>query len=115
MRPLNRTVPSRHDVLLDEEATVNRIADERLWFPVFKPAPERWLDLALVVDRYESMSIWRRPVAELQGLLERLGAFNDVRLWMLDQDPDQPGSACGGADSRRCVAHGNSCTRRVAA
>lgn len=90
MRPLSRTVPSRHAVLLDEEATVSRIADERLWFPVLKPAPERWLDLALVVDRYESMSIWRRPVAELQGLLERLGAFNDVRLWLLDQHADEP-------------------------
>ncbi len=90
MRPLNRTVPSRHDVLLDEEATVSRIADERLWLPVLKLAPERWLDLALVVDCYESMSIWRRPVAELQGLLERLGAFNDVRLWLLDQEADQP-------------------------
>lgn len=90
MRPLNRTVPSRHHVLLDEEATVNRIAEEQLWLPVLKPAPARWLELALVVDRYESMSIWRRPIAELQGLLERLGAFSDVRLWMLDQDANQP-------------------------
>ncbi len=43
-----------------------------------------------MVDSYESMSIWRRPIAELQGLLQRLGAFTDVRLWLLDQEADQP-------------------------
>ncbi|MGH3273917.1 MAG: SAV_2336 N-terminal domain-related protein [Streptosporangiaceae bacterium] len=88
MRALIRTTPSRHRVVLDEEATAVRVAEEHLWVPELKPAPIRWLDLALVVDRHQSMSIWRRPIAELQVLMERLGAFRDVQLWMLDQSDD---------------------------
>ncbi len=90
MRALSRTAPSRHGVVLDEEATAIRIAEEHLWVPAFKPTPTRWLDLALVVDRHESMSIWRRPIAELGVLMERLGAFRDAQLWMLDQPDDDP-------------------------
>ncbi|HUY51873.1 MAG TPA: SAV_2336 N-terminal domain-related protein [Streptosporangiaceae bacterium] len=91
MRPLNRKVGSRHGEVLDEEATASRIAEEHLWVPALKPAPTRWLDLALVVDGYESMSIWRRMVAELRDLLERLGAFKDVRFWILDHHENDPG------------------------
>ena len=34
---------------LDEEGTVHRIAEADLWIPLFRPKPEPWLDLALVV------------------------------------------------------------------
>jgi hypothetical protein len=102
MRALSRTAPSRHGVVLDEEATATRIAEEHLWVPALKPTPAQWLDLALIVDRHQSMSIWRRPIAELRVLMERLGAFRDTQLWMLDQPYDpaalpgvrrQPGSS----------------------
>ncbi|MGH3274932.1 MAG: SAV_2336 N-terminal domain-related protein, partial [Streptosporangiaceae bacterium] len=93
LRPLKRKVPSRRDLLFDEEATASRIAEEGLWVPTLTPAPTRWLELALVVDGYESMSIWRQTIAELRALLESLGTFRDVRHWTLDHqahDVNQP-------------------------
>jgi hypothetical protein len=86
LRPLARKVPSRHRQQLDEQATATRIAEEEIWIPAMKPAPARWLEIALVVDGYESMSIWRQAIAELHALLHSVGAFRDVRYWVLDQD-----------------------------
>jgi hypothetical protein len=85
LRPLARKTPSRHYQQLDEEATAERIAEEDLWIPAMKPAPTRWLELALVVDGYESMVIWRRAIREFRTMLETLGAFKDVRFWVLEQ------------------------------
>lgn len=90
LRPLQRKVASRHQMLLDEDATASRIAEDGLWIPALAPAPTRWLDIALVVDGYESMSIWRKTIAELRSLLEGLGAFRDVRSWVLDSPEDNP-------------------------
>ncbi|MFD9721176.1 hypothetical protein [Streptomyces mirabilis] len=46
--------------------------------PVFAPAPERWFDLVLVVDRSPSMQVWRETVSAFAGLLDRLGAFRTL-------------------------------------
>jgi hypothetical protein len=95
LRPLKKRTPSHHLRYLDEEATANEIAiaEGRLWVPALRPVPARWLELAVVIDGYESMSIWRQLVNELRGVLEGLGAFSDVRFWVLDcvgADPAQP-------------------------
>ena len=92
LRPLLRRVPSRIQWTLDAPATVERIAEQRLWIPVFRPRQERWLSLALVVDDHSSMRVWEPAIAELRRLLERHGAFADVRLWRLTagDGPDQP-------------------------
>ena len=50
LRPLLRKVPSRSRFILDEAATAERYADRKLWLPIFKGQPERWLELALVVE-----------------------------------------------------------------
>ncbi len=86
LRPLRRRMPSRTGRLLDEEATVRLAVDSELLMPVWRPALDRWLDLALVVDESDSMAIWRQTGAELRDLLERLGAFRDVRVWHCDTD-----------------------------
>ena len=39
LRPLMRRVPSYDRFELDEEATVQRIADEDNWLPVLRPRP----------------------------------------------------------------------------
>src|SRR3954469_19433359 len=75
LRPLRRNAPSRTGEELDEEATAELVADTRIWEPVIRPAAERWLDLALVVDDSASMVIWQRTSMELRTLLERVGAF----------------------------------------
>ena len=46
LRPLMRRVQSRTETVLDEVATAERIAEEKILVPVLKPALERWFDLA---------------------------------------------------------------------
>jgi formylglycine-generating enzyme required for sulfatase activity len=89
LRPLKRRVPSRRQVVLDEEETANRIAESRAagktgWIPVTVPAMERWLDVAIVVEESRSTFIWQELVDELRRLLECQGAFRDVRTWHLN-------------------------------
>jgi glycine cleavage system H lipoate-binding protein/tetratricopeptide (TPR) repeat protein len=92
LRPLKRRVPSRTELVVDEDATARRIADEDLWVPVFKPTTARWLNLALVVDAAPSMMVWRRTVTALHGLTDQLGAFRQVRAFTIDSSaaPDSP-------------------------
>ncbi|MFN8440844.1 MAG: SAV_2336 N-terminal domain-related protein [Caldilineaceae bacterium] len=103
LRPLNRRTPSHTQTTIDEIATAEQIADNiaifgaraGFWAPVVKPVPERWLELALVVDESSSMSVWERTIAEFVTLLERQGAFRDLQSWGLRSDPaaTQPESA----------------------
>ncbi len=89
LRPLMRKVPSRTEQILDEEATAIQIAEsagQRQWVPIFQPAPERWLDLALVVEETHSTVIWQELITEFQILLERQGAFRRIHTWSLKAD-----------------------------
>ena len=79
-------VSSGKEVVLDEQATADRFAEERIRIPVLKPTLEPWLDLALVVDESNSMIFWRQTILELQQLLKHYGAFRDVRTWGLVTD-----------------------------
>jgi|GEM_PF-1197518 len=94
LRPLFRRVPSAN-MVLDEAATIERIAEEQLWTPVLKPDLEPWLELALVVDESKSMLLWQRTIRELQRLLERYGIFRDVRTWgmVIEHVVDKDGKA----------------------
>ncbi|MBD2343636.1 sigma-70 family RNA polymerase sigma factor [Anabaena subtropica] len=89
LKPLMRRVPSGRELVLDEPATIQRIADEGLWIPVLKPAVEPWLDLELVVDEAISMQIWRHTIRELEQLLKNYGIFRDVRVWGLITDENE--------------------------
>jgi tetratricopeptide (TPR) repeat protein len=86
LRPLRRRLPSRTAVVLDEEGTVRQAADGDLWVPASRPALDRWLDLSIVVDDSDSMVIWRRTATEFRELMERMGAFRDIRVWRCDSD-----------------------------
>ena len=88
LRPLMRKVPSQTQTVLDEEETVTQIVERKIWTPVLKPAPERWLDLALVVEESRSTVIWQEIIAEFQKLTELQGAFRDVRSWSLRVEKD---------------------------
>ena len=83
LRPLARRWKSGRDLVLDEEETVQRSAETRFRYPVFKPALERWFDIALVVEETPSMVVWQQLTRELALLLERHGAFRDIRVWRL--------------------------------
>jgi hypothetical protein len=69
LRPLRRSVPSRTRRVLDVAETVRRVAEEGVWLPALRPARDRWLDLALVVDSGASMGPWRSTATELLKLL----------------------------------------------
>lgn len=86
LKPLMRRVPAGTNLVLDEAATSQRIADEGLWLPVLRPTLESWLDLELVVDESISMQIWRQTVEDLEKLLKNYGIFRDVRVWALTAD-----------------------------
>ncbi|MFJ4814059.1 SAV_2336 N-terminal domain-related protein [Streptomyces sp. NPDC088801] len=84
LRPLQRKVPSPHLRLLDERATADRIArlgaHPDVWFPVLRPAPDRWLRLNLVYDTGPTMPVWRPLVSELHTALAQSGIFRAVGL-----------------------------------
>ncbi|MEA5464603.1 formylglycine-generating enzyme family protein [Leptothoe sp. PORK10 BA2] len=84
LRPLMRKVPSLTRYELDEDATVEQIAAQRIRVPVVKPELERWLDLELVIEESAMSFVWRKTVEEFQKkVLERLGAFRNLRTWRL--------------------------------
>lgn len=88
LRPLGRrAVPDGGHALaqLDEEATVELTAASGFRLPVLRPAPTRWLDVALVVDDSVSMGVWDRSVREFRALLQtsrhlQVGAGLDASL-----------------------------------
>jgi len=92
LRPLRRKVLSQTAKILDEEATAIEIAQaiqitqENLWTPVLQPAPERWLELAIVIEKTDSFPIWQETIREFQKLIERHGTFRNVRSWHLQAD-----------------------------
>ena len=84
LRPLMRKASSRTQLVLDEMATVDRIAQEDIWIPVLKPASERWFDLELVVEASPFEFVWEATLTEFQRLLEQQGAFRNVRTWSVE-------------------------------
>ena len=83
LRPLMRKVKSSRRSMLDEEATIVQIVDQDIWSPVMQPMTERWLDVAIVVEETNLLEVWEETIAEFQTLMERHGAFRDVRSWQV--------------------------------
>ncbi|MFI0815169.1 SAV_2336 N-terminal domain-related protein [Streptomyces sp. NPDC021098] len=80
LRPLKQHRPNPLKREFDEVATAAALAETGLPDVVTRPARERWLDLALVVDDGTSMLLWRRLAVELRTVLQRSGAFRVVRV-----------------------------------
>jgi formylglycine-generating enzyme required for sulfatase activity len=83
LRPLLCKVPSKSRQVIDEEATALRAAEEKIWLPVVRPEPERWLELAIVIEATNLLDVWQETIDDFRHLLERHGAFRDVRTWRL--------------------------------
>ncbi|MCY6489392.1 formylglycine-generating enzyme family protein [Leptolyngbya sp. GGD] len=88
IRPLMRKVASKQRRSIDEEATAIQIAETQTWSPVVQPDPERWLELAIVIEVTNLLEVWRDTIAEFQQLMERHGAFRTVRTWQLKPNED---------------------------
>jgi hypothetical protein len=86
LRPFKRSWPKGRRMELDLEATTREYARTGSLVPAFRPAPERWFDVALLIDESPTMTIWEEVVTEFGDLLQQLGAFRLVRSWQLGFD-----------------------------
>ncbi|MFF4803842.1 SAV_2336 N-terminal domain-related protein [Streptomyces sp. NPDC001351] len=84
LRLLKQPQPNLLKREFDEDATAAAMAETGLPDVVTRPARQRWLNLVLLIDDGLSMLLWRRLATELRALLERLGAFRDIRVHGLD-------------------------------
>ncbi|MFI7678072.1 FxSxx-COOH system tetratricopeptide repeat protein [Actinophytocola sp. NPDC049390] len=84
LRPLGRRVASPWRTELDEEETAVRAAQDRMWFPAFRPARSRRFELVVVIDTAGAADVWQQQVDELCDLFRRQGAFRDVRTLLVD-------------------------------
>ena len=80
LRPLMGRVPAADRQQLDEEATVERCAEQRLPLPVYGGRAEPRFSVTLLVDRGLSMEVWQPLAGEFRDLLVRSGAFREVRM-----------------------------------
>jgi tetratricopeptide (TPR) repeat protein len=84
LRPLGRRTPSPWRVELNEEATAERAAQDRLWMPEFRPQSWHEFELVIVVDTAGAAEVWRQMVHELCALLRHQGAFRNVRVLLVN-------------------------------
>ena len=80
LRPLMGRVPAADRQQLDEEATAERCAEQRLPLPVYRGRAEPRFSVTLLVDRGLSMEVWQPLAGEFRDLLVRSGAFREVRM-----------------------------------
>lgn len=69
---------------VDVDGTVEATADARRLVVVTRPARERGLDVAIVVDQTPVATVWAEAIADLEATLRRTGAFRAVTRWSLD-------------------------------
>lgn len=93
LRSLRQTVASKVEMMMDEEATAERLVHGAGPIPVRTPAPERRWDLVMLVDDSPSMQVaWLDIVPRLIRFLVREGVFRDVRLRFFNGEAERPGS-----------------------
>ncbi|ATE55490.1 FxSxx-COOH system tetratricopeptide repeat protein [Actinosynnema pretiosum] len=86
LRRLDRDARSADHDVLDEEATAVRAAEAGLWAPRWLSEPRRHFEVLLVVDTSLATGLWTELVREFRALLERQGAFRDVRVYWFDSE-----------------------------
>lgn len=83
LRPLKHRVRSKRNFIIDEEKTVNQIAEQDLWTIITKPKPSYRFDVSYVVDSSDSMILWEKLVKEFELILKGLGAFRKLEKWTI--------------------------------
>ncbi|MFE2292387.1 SAV_2336 N-terminal domain-related protein [Streptomyces sp. NPDC059452] len=75
---------------LDVEATVEHYARGGPLVPLFRPAPEPWFEVVVLVDVSLSMSVWEETTRAVTRLLTALGGFRAVHTWRLEWQGAEP-------------------------
>ncbi|MEM9447308.1 MAG: formylglycine-generating enzyme family protein [Cyanobacteria bacterium P01_E01_bin.6] len=83
LRPFMRKVDSYTQQVLDEDATAEQTAEQRFCMTVVRPAKERWLEVALVIEDSAASFLWRETIRDFKQVLERQGAFRSITVWHL--------------------------------
>src|SRR5579872_1677742 len=84
LRPFRQRWLSRRDADLDEELTVEKMAELSCYlYPVFRPRLERWFEVSVVIEDEPTVAVWKDTLHEFCQMLRETGAFQDVRLWRL--------------------------------
>ncbi|MFF8727059.1 FxSxx-COOH system tetratricopeptide repeat protein [Streptomyces sp. NPDC015171] len=98
LRPLRSRGSTRHQLLLDEEATARRAVEDELWLPLLRTTPTRpWAEAVVITDTSPSMGIWRQTAQEFTRLLPQLDVCDTVRTVQLVTEPrQQDGAGTGG-------------------
>lgn len=106
LKPFKRRLVSHRRQVLDATATAEASAEARAISPVFRPAPERWFEVALLVEKGGSMQLWEQTIADLQHLMAGHGAFRRVAIWhhTVQAGVLKLSTAKGGAAPPRIVA-----------
>ncbi|MFB8123083.1 SAV_2336 N-terminal domain-related protein [Streptomyces bacillaris] len=75
---------------LDVEATVEHYARGGPLVPLFRPAPEPWFEVVVLVDASLSMGVWEETTRAVTRLLTALGGFRAVHTWRLEWQGTDP-------------------------
>ncbi len=86
LRVFDEVGTSRAEAVLDAEGTAITAAETGLWLPRLTTAFQRRLEVVVLMDESASMALWARTVRDFRILLERQGAFANVRTVSLDGD-----------------------------
>jgi len=78
LRPLSRK-RAGDAMVMDEQATVERIAATGVRDVVYRPALERWFDIVILAEQVHSMVAWRPVLQEFERLLQLQRGFRTVR------------------------------------
>ncbi|MFG2978633.1 TIR-like protein FxsC [Streptomyces sp. NPDC048331] len=100
LRPLRRPWAAGRRQQLDIGETVSGYARSGELLPAFRPAPERWFDATVVLDRSPTMAVWGDTVDELLKVLATTGAFRTLRVREVAAWGAEPG-ADRSTDGRR--------------
>ncbi|MGV9320136.1 SAV_2336 N-terminal domain-related protein [Streptomyces sp. NPDC003660] len=90
IQPFRRPWPRGGRDRLDVAATVEHYARGGPLVPLFRPAPEPWFELVVLVDSSLSMSVWEETTRALFQLLSALGGFRTVHSWRLAWEEGAP-------------------------
>lgn len=83
LRPLSRK-RAGGAMVMDEQATAERIAATAVRDIVYRPALERWFDIVILAEQVPSMVAWRPVLQEFERLLQLQRGFRTVRTLELN-------------------------------